>query len=376
MQNEGKYMATPKNLRTLKHTFLTKDNKEWFRQLLHGKYSSRISETEVRDEFAVYHFPECPRYGTLNRLALYYETILIEHPENLLLHFCSFYRKKGILRQWDRVTIYFAMIRKWIDCGIVKPLLIDYENPKENSLLKVLDGVLDEDLKDRKYWKYLEKAATTNWEDIYIPSAYMRDVRSSHLKTHSDISRVVNVYALQKYLYSVNQALLASSLTGATPMTDFGMTLDSLKFKTERSMRLDHRGKVPAILEKVFDITVPYVESLSLEEIVKIRSKKRGPFNRFRKRMRDLAISIKSAPWDRQFEEEVEAAVKQDIIPEIQEIRRQMRQIQPDMKSTIIKSLVSQVPYIGSFSDVHDVVKTYLQKRQLERNSLYFLALL
>jgi hypothetical protein len=342
-------------------------SEEMFEQIC-GSYLN-LSRTRFQESLVVHVFAgpfasAIPSNETLVKLALYYDTIVISHPFDLLCPAVRFLRKQGYEQEHDALKKKCIQIREWIDGEVVKLLKID-----SKDALEILDKTIERDYSDEDFRKFRHRLGP-----LFGYSPVAPYIRSKWVKIGGSFEQAMGQILVEGALYYTNRAILCSVVSGGTPLCTGGVGNDYLRYKFERIGSLNHRMKIPAILNCVLNITVPYADSLSVGEILSLRRKRKNSFARFRSRLNDLAIRIKSTPWDSEFQTEVKEIVKQEVLPELREVRRQMREIQPNLKSTSLKALVSQIPYIGFFGDLSEVMQTWRLEKRLEKNSLYFLA--
>lgn len=326
---------------------------------------------DARAHLAVIPFggsSDIPDESLVRRLALYYDSIIIRHPEDVLNPWAHLYRKRGYQRMEKHYAKRYMQIKEWIDEGIVKMLKAD------SNSAKLLNAALDRDLSDRQYQNLTREVY--NKHKYYYLATFANGIRSKWIKEIGGSVEAYDEFTTQSKMFGTNWALLAASVCGPAPLACSYDSQRFLNYKLERVAPLVTQMKIPTILETVLGITVPYAGKLTAEEIIELRQKRKSCFNRFRAELRKLAIRVKSSPWDTYFQTEVQRLVKEEILPEVRNIRRQMREIQPNLGETAIKAAISQIPYIGLLADAYDVYKTWQQKRKLEKNSLYFLTLL
>jgi hypothetical protein len=325
---------------------------------------STLSEESPRGDFSVYYYQnylDPIDLNRLKRLALYYDTILIPNPLNEVQPFITAYYKKHLDRIFYKMLMEFGKTQEFIENGIVMPITIDdkYYPIIEKTIVEDFRTPLSKKIKNTKFYG-LERHNTLLRSQWLSRFGIKREHAAMFFKL------------IQSFGY-VDEALLISSLLNATPIME-NFERDILEFKIRRAVITDINEKIPPVLDAVLNVALPYANKLSMNEIVTLRKKSKGPFRSFRRRMNELAFSIKSSPWDKQFREELEIKIESEILPELRDLRIELKSMQPDLKSTILKALVSKIPYIDLIVDAYEIQNTFKQKKALEKNGLYFLA--
>jgi len=310
-----------------------------------------------------------PDSRLLPMLGLYYDSIIIPHPRELLNPIASFYSRTGFLKHAKRLMKAYFLIKDWVDAGIVKLLVTDskYVNPLNRSHMI--------DLRDERYQNFLYKIGKKHGP-IYFRPEISRDYRSKWLKEFGNPNDAFIEFLSQSFNYYADWALLVAAICGATPLTNQVISQECLKYKLERTASMDFRLKVPTVLNSILKVVVPYADALDPQEIVELRRKRKTSLYKFRTKLRDITLEIRSSPWDNQFQTEMSQMMMEEILPQVRDIRRQLREFQPDVKTATLKAILSQIPYASVLSDAYEVIQTWRTKRNLEKNSLYFLALL
>lgn len=332
------------------------------------EYCFSISEAKFQEDLVVHYFvgpfaTAIPDNNLLKSLAFYYDAVVVPSPCDLLNPAFSFFRKRG----WEKIAANlmkkYQHIKEWIDGGFVRLLHIDSKDVDE-----VVRGTVSNEYSDKDFWKFMSKIGP-----LYGYSELTKHVRSKYVRECGTYEKAISRIIIEGDLFYTNRAILCSLLCNGTPLSKPQFSQHYLEYKIQRIASLDSKIRIPALLNSILNVTLPYADKLSIREIFDIRAQRKNSFARFRRRISNLAMKIKSTPWNSQFQDEVSQLIKNEVIPELQEVRKQMRELHPNIKITTLKAFVSQIPYIGLFSDFHDVIKTWRLKKRLEENSLYFI---
>jgi len=177
-----------------------------------------------------------------------------------------------------------------------------------------------------------------------------------------------NEYRVVKLPFAVGEsvmighALAVAADRGFTPFCDERIHLDVLKtkFRKLRNSKIlktilcEYRylkdAKVDLLAQDVIAETVPNLEQVPLEAILKFREKKADVLENFRVEIGKLATEIKSNPWDSDFPKYVRDIVDSKVKPALKEVENEIRGCRDAFWAEATKTIskVSPLPIVGS----------------------------
>lgn len=324
-------------------------------------------------------YPMPPSKDYLRRVILYYDKVAIPDFDFYVTQYSNFFNKRA-LDDWleDLYTKYFRFER-WVEAGLVeftdsKSIISDKSPFIKAHVLDCRDQEYNSTLSDsyRKHKMIFHVEFLARLDERLLTSNLRRALKEERGK--ATVNDVATWFMNQATIDSLNYALLEAWKTDKIPTTDSPIAEALLHYKFQRVVK---KSRDPSqTLSTILNLTVPYFDTLPLEQILKIREDYGDALKKFRKEVDRINELATQQAGDQ--EEKIQTIVETEIYPQLAEIRKIQLDLQPRIrpKEMLLKGLLGRIPYIDLLLEPLEAIKTYRKQRELKKHGFYLLSLL
>lgn len=160
----------------------------------------------------------------------------------------------------------------------------------------------------------------------------------------------------------LTHALAATTLRKAIPFSDgnFHFSAMNAKITAAKNDRQFQQFledelhisayKGAALTEEVFNASVPSLEHIETEEILRFKEKRAETIEDFKIQMRKLASAIQVNPWDKEFRKHAAAAIQTEVRPALNELKKEINRYGREFWLDALKTgaTTAPIPIVGS----------------------------
>jgi len=278
-------------------------------------------------------------YLFIRKAALYYDKLILEDFLEQALHVRESYTPKGLRKRVSNEIVNWVLLKPWADMG-----LVEY-TPRLARVWKGIElaigWLVNEDMRDEGW-----QCQTLRMEDFRIEGEDLIkyiETRIQATRTEDNIRRwgSVREYALKSITGGASICLCDSVFKagllggGCAPTADLRYSWRLLGFWLRCRMDLVVRG---GLLDRdyaeqlragaaLLSLEIPklgFLEGLKPSQIGKLRASDEYRFKDFRRKWTEVCGQLKRMPWDSDFQKDANQLWTEEIIPEVERIRKDL----------------------------------------------------
>lgn len=380
----------------------------------HKKVDLYQANKDYLTYFPSNRFQEKIDYNILNKLLLYADKIVLNDPLTSLFIIAPNEYAAGLTLKENipKFLMYYPLFKSQIGELIPQRLFVQYSS---NSFIgqQISEDVTDPNFhdliennivltKDSNSYRYSivdEEVIGMTQEikfqpggsgSVSIPTKVddeLEIIKKENEKDQKFIDGIINRKAME-----LNYDLLESNSYNANYITNSPLVNGLLNVKSKRNKSIYDTADMK-FLPSILSLSLPNFEKVETNNIIKIRKRYFDEFSNFRKDIKESFNEINSLPFSSEFQKDVDKISRENIIPKIELMKREMKIIKKHRFGRILgNAAMTALPLIGSvtINDPYQIIawavscgfgkKTFdemldlwKERQEIKRGSLYFL---